>query len=107
MSKRAFDKIAEGLAEAIAVARGEAKPARLFIPPEIDVRAIRQKVGMSQDDFASAFGFSLTQIRDWEQSRSRPLGGLRAYLTIIELDPVRVLKILREMAEKRKRAKAA
>lgn len=104
MSKKAFDKIAEGLAEAIAVARGDAKPARLFIPPEIDVRAIRRNVGMSQDDFASAFGFSLAQIRDWEQSRSRPLGGLRAYLMIIEMDPVRVVKILREMAAKRKAA---
>jgi putative transcriptional regulator len=104
LSKKAFDRIAEGLTEAIAVARGEAAPARLFIPPEIDVRAIRRKVGMSQDDFASAFGFSLTQIRDWEQGRSRPLGGLRAYLMIIEMDPVRILKILRNMATKRKAA---
>ena len=104
LSKKAFDKIAEGLAEAIAVARGEAKPVRLFIPPEIDVRIIRQKVRMSQDDFASAFGFSLTQIRDWEQARSRPLGGLRAYLMIIEMDPVGVLKILRSMTAKRKAA---
>jgi len=39
MSKRAFDKIAEGLREAIAVARGERKPARIFVPPELDVRA--------------------------------------------------------------------
>jgi hypothetical protein len=29
MSKRAFNKIAEGLFEALAVARGEQKPARL------------------------------------------------------------------------------
>jgi putative transcriptional regulator len=104
LSKKAFDRIAGGLTEAIAVARGEAAPARLFIPPEIDVRAIRRKVGMSQDDFASAFGFSLTQIRDWEQGRSRPLGGLRAYLMIIEMDPVRILKILRNMAIKPKAA---
>ena len=83
MSKKAFDKIAEGLAEAIAVARGEAEPARLFIPPDINVRAIRQKVGMSQDDFASAFGFSLTQIRDWEQGRSRPNSASRAFLIVI------------------------
>lgn len=107
MSKKAFNKIAEGLAEAIAVARGDAKPARLFIPPEIDIRAIRQKVGMSQDDFASAFGFSVSQIRDWEQNRSRPLAALRAYLMIIERDPVDVLTTLREMAALRKRSRAA
>ncbi len=104
MSKRAFDKIAEGLNEAIAVARGEDKPARLFIPPDIDVRAIRRQCEMSQEDFASAFGFTVTQIRDWEQARSRPLGGSRAYLMIIETDPVSVLNILREMASRRRRA---
>ncbi len=102
MSKKAFDRIAEGLHEAIAVARGDARPAGLFIPPEIDVRAIRRKAGMSQGDFASAFGFSLTQIRDWEQGRSRPLGGVRAYLLIIERSPARVLGILREVASRKK-----
>jgi putative transcriptional regulator len=106
MSKKAFDKIAEGLSEAIAVARGEAKPARLFIPPEIDLRAIRQKLDMSQDEFASAFGFSLTQIRDWEQNRSRPLAALRAYLMLIEMNPAGVLESLRKIAPRR-RSKAA
>ena len=38
MSTKAFDKIAEGLNEALAIARGEAKPAKLHVPPEIDVR---------------------------------------------------------------------
>jgi hypothetical protein len=34
MSKKAFDKIAEGLTEALSIARGETKPAELHIPPE-------------------------------------------------------------------------
>ena len=98
MSKKAFDKISEGLKEAIAVARGEAKPARLYVPAEIDVRAVRDKCAMSQDEFASAFGFTLTQIRDWEQGRSRPLGGVRAYLMIIDTDPAAVLRVIKQMA---------
>ena len=40
MSKKAFDKIAEGLNEALSIARGEAMPAKLHVPAEIDVRAI-------------------------------------------------------------------
>jgi putative transcriptional regulator len=95
MSKRAFDKIAEGLKEAIAVARGEKKPAKLFVPPELDVRAIRAKLELSQEDFSSAFGFTVHQIRQWEQGRSRPLGAVRAYLMIIDRDPRRVLELLR------------
>lgn len=102
MSKRAHDKIAEGLKEAIAIARGEAKPAKLYVPPEIDVRTVRSKLDLSQDDFASAFGFTVHQIRQWEQGRSRPLGAVRAYLMIINRDPKRVLVMLRAAAATRK-----
>jgi putative transcriptional regulator len=96
MSKKAYDKIAEGLNEALAIVRGETKPAKLYIPTEIDVRAIRARTGLSQDDFAAAFGFTINQIKDWEQGRARPLGGVRAYLLIIGRDAKRVLELLRK-----------
>ena len=98
MAKRAFDKIAEGLNEAIAIARGEASPARLHIPPEIDVKAVRRKLKLTQQDFAYEYGFSLSQIRDWEQGRSRPLGAFRAYLMVIDRDPSHVRDLLRNAA---------
>jgi putative transcriptional regulator len=34
------------------------------------VRAIRAQTGLSQDDFATAFGFTINQIKDWEQGRA-------------------------------------
>ena len=95
MSRKAFEKIAEGLNEALSIARGEKKPAKLHIPPEIDVRVIREKTGLTQDDFAAAFGFTINQIREWEQGRARPIGGLRAYLFLIERDPRMVLEMLK------------
>jgi putative transcriptional regulator len=101
MGKKAFDKIAEGLSEALAIARGEGKPARLHIPTEIDVRSIRTKLNLSQEEFAARFGFTVNQIKDWEQGRSRPLGGVRAYLMIIDRDPKRVLALLRSTAGKK------
>jgi putative transcriptional regulator len=101
MSKKAFDKIAAGLTEALEVARGNAKPSKLHVPPEINVRSVRQKLDLSQDDFAAEFGFTINQIRDWEQGRTRPLGGNRAYLMIIQRDPKAVLSILRSIAAKR------
>jgi putative transcriptional regulator len=100
MSKRAFDKISEGLNEALAFARGELKGAKLHVPPEINVRAIRSKLHLSQEDFASLFGFTINQIRDWEQGRCRPLGGVRAYLMIIDRDPKAVIEILRTKVRK-------
>lgn len=95
MTKAAFDKIAEGLTEAVAIARGEAEPAGIHVPSEIDVKALRHRLKLSQSGFADAFGFSLVQIRDWEQGRSRPLGALRAYLTIIAKSPDSVRELLR------------
>ncbi|MFG1399874.1 helix-turn-helix domain-containing protein [Roseixanthobacter pseudopolyaromaticivorans] len=95
MSRKAFDKIAEGLGEALAIARGEMQPAKLHVPAEINVRAIRAKLSASQEDFASTFGFTVHQIRQWEQGRVRPLGATRAYLMIIDRDPDGVREMLR------------
>lgn len=94
MSKRAFDKIAAGLNDAIAIARGEVAPARPHVPSELDVRAIRSGTGLSQADFAYRFGFTADQIKAWEQGRSRPLGGVRAYLMMIEADHEAVAAML-------------
>lgn len=96
MTKRAFDKIAAGLNEAIAIARGEEKPARLHVPSELDVKAIRAKTKLSQADFAHLFGFSTDQIKTWEQGRSRPLGGVRAYLLMIDIDHEAVMRIFEQ-----------
>jgi len=64
---------------------------------------------LSQDEFAAAFCFTINQIRDWEQRRTRPLGGLRAYLMLIQSDPEAVSKLLRRnsTAAKRRAKKAA
>lgn len=103
MSK-AFDKIAAGLADVLAVARGEKDAVRIYVPPEIDVRGIREKTGLSQDGFASTFGFSVHQIRQWEQGRCRPLGAVRAYLLVIDRDPVAIMQLLRSAVSKGKKA---
>jgi putative transcriptional regulator len=107
MSKKAFDKIAVGLSEALEIARGNAKPSKLYVPPEINVRDIRKKMNLSQDDFAAEFGFTINQIRDWEQGRTRPLGGLRAYLMLIKSNPKAIMDLLRKNAPKKRVSKAA
>lgn len=104
MSKKAFDKIAAGLTEALEVARGNAKPAKLYLPSQTDVRAIRRKLKLSQDGFAAEFGFTINQIRDWEQGRTKPHGSTRAYLMVIQHDPKAVLDVLRRPARPRKAA---
>ena len=96
MSKEAFERISEGLDEAVRIARGELKPVQLHVPAELDVRGMRRRLGLSQDAFASAFGFTINQIREWEQGRARPLGGVRAYLLLIERSPQSILALLQD-----------
>ncbi len=97
MSRQVFDQIAEGLNEALAVARGEVTPYKLHVPTEIDVKAIRAKTGLSQKDFACTFAFGLDQLKQWEQARSRPVQAMRAYLLLINTRPVEMVKALREI----------
>jgi putative transcriptional regulator len=99
-------RLIEAATEAASIARGERKAARLHIPAEIDVRGVRQKFRLSQEDFASEFGFSLTQIRDWEQGRSRPIGGVRAYIMLIDRDGEAIRRLLSD-AKAAARSKAA
>ena len=42
------------------------------VPPETDVRALRETLGLSQSDFAALFGFNVRSLQDWEQGRRRP-----------------------------------
>jgi putative transcriptional regulator len=96
MSKRAFDKIKARLEDAIAIARGEADPRayRVRVPAEVDVKAIRRKLGMTQAEFAAAFGFGLDAVQNWEQGRRRPEGAARAFLKVIDREPDAVRRAL-------------
>lgn len=99
MSKRAFDKISEGLNEVLEITRGKSAPARVHLPEKIDVKAIRTRHGFAQKAFADAFGFTTQQIRDWEQKRSTPRDAARAYLMIIDKEPDTVRRILKKASE--------
>ncbi|HXQ66374.1 MAG TPA: helix-turn-helix domain-containing protein [Alphaproteobacteria bacterium] len=96
MSKVA-ESIRRGLEEAVAYAKGkaDARRYRLHIPQRIDVRAIRAKLGMTQEEFAGRFGFSINTLRHWEQGRRQPEGAARAYLLVIARVPKAVEKALR------------
>ena len=51
-------------------ARGETTEGFIVHVPEVvDVKAIRQRLGLSQEAFALRFGFSPASVRDWEQHR--------------------------------------
>jgi putative transcriptional regulator len=61
---------------------------------KLDVRAIRERLGMSQPEFAARFGISVKTLRNWEQGHRQPEGPARAYLTVIKNDPDAVMNAL-------------
>jgi putative transcriptional regulator len=64
------------------------------IPEDVDVKAIRCKLGLSQVEFSRRYAFSPRSLQEWEQGRRRPESAVRAYLTVIDRNPDAVEKAL-------------
>src|SRR5262245_26799828 len=67
---------------------------RAQVPEDINVKAIRSKLGLTQRRFALCFGFTTAQIRFWEQAVSKPTHASRAYLLVIARNPRAVQEAL-------------
>ncbi len=62
--------------------------------PRTDTKALRARLGMTQEEFAANFGLSLSALRDWEQFRVRPDQAARTLLRVIAADPDAVRKVV-------------
>jgi putative transcriptional regulator len=90
--------IIKGLEQAIAWSRGESNNVRVTLVhvPNVDVREIRAKMGLSQAQFATKFGFPPATLRNWEQGRARPDAPTRVLLAVIAKHPEAVEDVLRK-----------
>jgi len=59
-----------------------------------NVRAIRQRLGLSQQQFADRYGFSVETIRNYEQGHRHPTGPARVLLAVIANEPDAVTRAL-------------
>ncbi len=98
MTKKAFEGIMSGLHDALAMARGDKKAGKVtrVSVRAADVKAARKQVGLTRDEFASAFGLSAATLRKWENGERHPTGAARALLTIIAREPDAVLRAIRK-----------
>jgi putative transcriptional regulator len=58
------------------------------------VRQARERLGLSQSQFADRFRINLSRLKDWEQGRFQPDSVALAYLTVIEREPEAVERAL-------------
>jgi len=91
------DDLVKSLGEALAHAAGKRTRARthkVALKPAA-IQKARKKLGLSQDQFADAFGVSASTLRKWEQGQRSPTGAAETLLKIIDREPQAVVRALK------------
>jgi putative transcriptional regulator len=91
------NELVQSMAQALAHAQGKQAGSRTYkiaVKPD-DIQKARKRLGLSQDQFADAFGVSASTLRKWEQGQRAPTGAAKTLLKIIEREPKAVVRALR------------
>lgn len=95
MDKLLFDKLMKATGAAVDHAKGkpvtEMREYRVKVPKTMNVRAVRKKLGMTQQEFSSMFGFSLQAVKFWETGKREPEAAAKVLLRTIAKYPEAVL----------------
>jgi len=94
VKKKDFDKLVVSVKQAGKIKRGKLKPSRVFRFKPADIKAIREKLGVSQSEFALMIGVSVSTLQNWEQGRRQPDGPARALLKVAAENPEAVAEAL-------------
>ena len=94
MKAKMFEELLESVREGGAILRGQRKPSRRFEVGSSGIRAIRERISLSQTEFAQLIGVSVKTLQNWEQDRRHPTGPAAALLRIIAFDPQLAVKAI-------------
>ncbi|MFN7835404.1 MAG: NadS family protein [Burkholderiaceae bacterium] len=94
MEKELFDDLVQSLKEAKDIASGKKVASRRFNIAAPDVKAVRERIGLSQSEFAGLMRVSVKTLQNWEQHRRNPTGPAVALLKIMLSAPDIALKSL-------------
>jgi putative transcriptional regulator len=94
MKDELFQQLAASLKEGGAILRGKKKRACSTTLQAPDANTVREKLGLSQVQFAAFIGISPRTLQNWEQGHRRPEGTARALLRVAESHPQAVLEAL-------------
>ena len=81
-----FEELKTGINEARQHSRGHVKLKTRKIK-EPDIKSIREKFGIRQEEFAALIGVSVRTLQNWEQGHRHPTGAARALFKIVEKNP--------------------
>lgn len=95
MDDAMFDELEASLQQGMAILRGEQQPSRTFVFEAPDVRQIREKLKLTQQQFAAMMGISVRTLQNWEQGRRAPEGPARMLLLVAARHPQALLDTVR------------
>ena len=96
---QAVEEMTEEEIHAAALSDPDAQPLELLLAQGVlrkgvNVKRLRERIGMTQEEFAVAYRIPVGTLRDWEQRRKNPDATARAYLMVIDRDPKAVAALL-------------
>jgi putative transcriptional regulator len=103
----AIDALTDEELTAAALADPDAQPiprgtdeelAKLGLHRQVNVKKLRERLGLTQEAFAATYRIPVGTLRDWEQCRKNPDAPARAYLMVIDRNPEAVAEWLRRAA---------
>lgn len=94
MKSEMFDELLASVQEMDEIVQGKKAAVRVTEFPEPEVKAIREKVGLSQNRFAMLIGVSKRTLENWEQGRRHPTGPAKVLLRILDADPEQAVRAL-------------
>ena len=87
MSNEFYDDLSTSLNQALAIAKGDAKPSRKFSHEMPDIKSIRTKTGLSQQQFADKLNISPRTLQNWEQGTRNPTGATITLMRLLDKQP--------------------
>ena len=95
------NELIKGMREAVDYVDGKkpkgARIRRVLISEKIDVKKVREQIGVTQEEFAAKLGISPRTIQHWEQGDRRPQGPARVLLTLLGEHPRSIERMLSEL----------
>jgi putative transcriptional regulator len=95
MKGELFDELVASVKEGAKILRDEKEAERTFQYDRLDIRRIREKYNLTQEEFAAMLGISVGTLRNWEQGRRVPEGPAKVLLRVADKFPQAVLDAVR------------
>jgi putative transcriptional regulator len=95
MKDELFAELIASVKEGGQILRGEKEASRTFAYDPVDIKGIREKYRLNQEQFAAMLGISVRTLRNWEQGRRVPEGPAMVLLRVADRHPKALLDAVR------------